>query len=693
MSKEYEGYYKGVKNTLKACDRDSELGRGVEGVLAELIEVPKKFEKAVEIALGSSIQNIVIDTQENAKKIINHLKAKNLGRVTFLPISSMSGRYLNNNEKTFLKEDGVLGVGSDVLDYDNKYKRVIENLLGRVLFVEKIEDGIRVSKKCNYSLRIVSLDGDVLNPGGSMTGGSLNNYNTKLLGRQREIDELTDEIGKLKLDYKEILSTSESLEKDIDLLDKGIVENNKIINETKLLLATTENKYDQICNEDEKNNLAIEKFISEKENLENENLNMDKNNESISKELKELEDKNIKTKNEIEKSISKFEDEKTKLDKMQREITDLKISKASLTQEYKNKKESIDRLKIETDRSLTNIDLKEKEKLEVASNIENLKKDIKLKADEKTDLENLLTGYGNELKETIKEKNNHIESFNEEDKKLKKINIELVDYEKNINTLDLKTEKHNLKYENYNNRLWDEYEMTFHMALEFREDIEDISQTKEKVKSLNNQIKALGNINLDSIEEYKDVKTRYEFMTGQIKDLTGARKSLDSVIKEMYEKMTEQFTENFKIIRSNFIEVFKELFGGGRADVYLTDEEDILSSGIEIVAQPPGKKLQSLLLLSGGERALTAIALLFAIIKTKPTPFCVLDEIEAALDEANVYRYAKYLKEFSNTTQFIAITHRKGTMENVDSLYGVTMEEEGVSKLISIKLSDKEKVS
>lgn len=693
MSKEYEGYYKGVKNALKACERDSELGKGVEGVLAELISVPKKFEKAVEIALGSSIQNIVIDTQEDAKRVINYLKSKNLGRVTFLPITSMSGRYLNSKETKLLEEDGVIGVGSDVLDYDNKYKRVIENLLGRVVFVEKIEDGIKLAKKSNYSLRIVSLDGDVLNPGGSMTGGSLNNYNTKLLGRQREIDELGSHIEKLKVNYKNISSSKETIEKDIEALEKAIAENNKVINETKLVLATTENKYQQVCKEEKRNNLNIEKFISEKNSLENENISMERDNKETITELKYLEEQNIKTQIDIENYMVRFENEKIEREKMQKHITDLKISKASLEQEYKNTLEAIDRLKEETDKSLNNINVKEKEKTIITEKIDNFNQEIKLNTDERTSLEKLLKRYETKLKDINKEKSTWIENFNTEDKKLERLKSNIIEIEKNTNKLDLKAEKLNLRYENFNNRLWDEYEMTFHMAFEYKEDIENPSETKDRVKILNEKIKSLGNINLDSIEEYKEVKERYEFMTGQIKDLTKAKDSLDAVIKEMYEKMTDQFSQSFKIIKKNFISVFKELFGGGKADIYLTDKENILSSGIEIVAQPPGKKLQSLLLLSGGERALTAIALLFAIIRTKPTPFCLLDEIEAALDEANVYRYAQYLKQFSSTTQFIAITHRKGTMENVDSLYGVTMEEEGVSKLVSIKLSDKDKVS
>ncbi len=693
MSKEYEGYYKGVKNALKACDRDKELGQGVKGVLAELIVTPKEYEKAVEIALGSAIQNIVIDNQENAKRVINHLKANNLGRVTFLPLSSISGRYLNPNEKRLLDESGVIGVGSELLGYDIEYKNIMESLLGRVLFVKRIEDGIEISKKCNYSLKIVSLDGDVLNPGGSMTGGSLNNYNTKLLGRQREIDELIVEIEELNEEHSSFLSQKEILEREIEFLELDILSNNETINATKLSLATQENKYAQSCEEDQKNKSLIDKFLFEQESLMNERVSIGKDTENIELELTELHIKNDKTQSSIEKYLAEFEEEKIKKEDMDKEITDLKIARVSLEQENKSIVDTIERLKREVEKSLYSIDKKQEAKDIVTKNIEALNEEIKLTIDEKATLESSLENYKVKLDEINKSKSDMIKSFEDEENKLKQINIEIMATEKAINSLELKFERNNIQYENYNNKLWEEYELSLQMALEYKEHIEDIKKTQSEVKNIKAKIKTLGNINLNAIDEYKNVKERYEFMTEQIDDLTEAKDSLDSVIKDMYLKMKEQFVESFEIIRTNFITVFEELFGGGKADVFLTDESDVLCSGIEIVAQPPGKKLQSLLLLSGGERALTAIALLFAIIKTKPTPFCVLDEIEAALDESNVYRYAQYLKEFSSTTQFIAITHRKGTMENVDSLYGVTMEEEGISKLVSIKLSEKEKVS
>lgn len=693
MSREYEGYYKGVKNALKACDRNKDLGRGVKGVLAELITTPKKYEKAVEVALGSSIQNIVIDTQENAKVIINHLKSNNLGRVTFLPMSSISRRYLNSNEQRFLNESGVLGVGSELLNYDEEYRNIVEYLLGRVLFVERIEDGIEVSKKSNYSLKIVSLDGDVLNPGGSMTGGSLNNYNTKLLGRQREIDELKEEIDLLNLRYRSVSKEKETLEADINNLEKELLENNEAINDLKLNIVTTRSKYEQTIEEDDKNKELIDRFKMEQINLTNENINVDKEIKEIETELDKLNTKNKDIKENIEKYIRKTEDIKHKKEVMDKELIDLKVSKASLKQEYKNICETIVRFEREISKSFNTIETKEAEREKVTKDIELFKEKIKTTIDEKNAYKDSLSDYELKLQEINSDKNNYIQSFSSEELKLNQVNKEIEEAKKGINSLELGTERLNIQYENYNNKLWDEYELSFIMALEYKKDINDLSKVQEEVKSIKEKIKTLGHINLNSIEEYETVKERYEFMTSQIKDLSYAKDSLDSVISEMQLKMKEQFSESFKIIKENFTLVFKELFGGGKADVFLTDECEVLSSGIEIVAQPPGKKLQSLSLLSGGERALTAIALLFAIIKTKPTPFCILDEIEAALDDANVYRYAKYLREFSETTQFIAITHRKGTMENVDTLYGVTMEEEGISKLVSIKLSENEKVS
>ncbi|AFS78635.1 chromosome segregation protein Smc [Gottschalkia acidurici 9a] len=690
MKKEYEGYYRSVKNALIACEKDKNLGKGVRGVLAELISTPKKYEKAIEVALGSAIQNIVTETQEKAKDIIDYLKKNKLGRVTFLPMSSMSKRYLNTNEQKLLNQEGVVGVASELLKYNEEYTGIIEYLLGRVIVVNDIEDGIKVSKMCNYSLKIVSLDGDVLNPGGSMTGGSLNTGNTNLLGRERQIKELESEIIELNKEQETLTELQKDLESNIKTLENKLVEEDNNIADIKLLLAKIENKYAQNHDEKEKNKNMIDKYLLEQKSLIEESISIVKDTDFIDKELEDLKNQNNITQKNIEEHMKSFESEKIKKDNLWKEITELRVDKASLEQEFKNIIQTLNRLEENKKESLSNIDSKSIEKDKTLKDIEDLQLKQKESIDEKNSFSDLFRDYELKLNDIRADKNNFVQSHLNEEQKLNEINERVSELEKGKNTLELKFERYNIQYENYNNKMWDEYELSFQMALDYKIEVENFNEIQNEIKELKNIIKSLGNINLNAIEEYKNIKERHEFLTSQRDDLIEAKESLNLVIKDMDAKMKEQFKENFYIIRSNFIEVFAKLFGGGKADVYLQDEENILSCGIEIVAQPPGKKLQNLSLLSGGERALTAIALLFAILKTKPTPFCVLDEIEAALDDANVYRYAEYLREFSDSTQFIVITHRKGTMEGADSLYGVTMEEEGISKLVSVKLSDKE---
>lgn len=693
MSREYEGYYKGVKNALKACDGNSKLNRGVRGVLAELISVPKRYEKAIEVALGATIQNIVTDSQEDARDIINYLKKNNLGRATFLPIDSIKKRELNINEKKLLKQSGVCGVASELIEYKDDFISVLEYLLGRVIIVEKIEDGMEISKKSNFSLKVVSLEGDVLNPGGSMTGGSLQNTNTKLLGRQREIEELSEEINALKDIHHSLIKKREEWEKKLGLIEEDQVDYTDSINKIRFSIANLENKSIQNLAELEKNKASIGKYSKERDNLIHEKENIVSDMTALEVELEKLKTDNKNTEEIIEKEMIEFSEEKRKKDILVKDITELRISNASLREQQRNLKDTLVRLNEEKNAATYEIDKRKVEEDGVRCDIVSFnKKTEELLISEKQLIEKL------DEKESMLdiksiERQELLKLFKQQEEKLKTLDNEISSLEKCVNLFELKIEKTNLRYENFHNKLWDDYELTFVMAKKHKEDIADFEYSKDQIKEIKSKIKSMGVINLNAIEEYKEVSERFEFMTLQIKDLNMAKDSLDDVIKDMNEKMREQFLENFKIIKTNFIEVFEKLFGGGHADVFLEDSQDILTSGIEIVAQPPGKKLQSLSLLSGGERALTAIALLFAIIKTKPTPFCILDEIEAALDEANVYRYAQYLRGFSHSTQFIAITHRKGTMENVDSLYGVTMEEQGISKLVSIKLSQKERVS
>ena len=693
MSREYEGYYKGVKNALKASEQNSELGKGVRGVLAELISVPKKYEKAVEVALGGAIQNIVTDSPEDAKVMIDYLKKNNLGRVTFLPRSSIKGRSLNPSEKKLLEETGVCGIGSEIVEYDSDYENILQYMLGRVIFVEQIEDGMKVAKSSNYSLKVVSLDGDVLNPGGSMTGGSLQNTNTKLLGRQREIEELSVELKTLEHNHNNLNNELEDCSNRLVSLEKEEQESSRSINDMRISHSTLENKSLQYQDEDNKNQTMIDKYTSEKKSLTSEQENILTDRDELETLIQTLKQDNTQTENHIETSIYKLSSEKEKRDQIAKEMTELRVSSASVREQHNSLENTLNRLNQEKIQAKSDIDKRESEQQTINDEIIVFSEHIKALLEEVKQFSEKLDSYDLSLSETIKEKENLTLEFKEQEEQLKTAQTMIYELEKSVNDFELTLEKSHLIYENYNNKLWDDYELSFLMAKKYRVDLEDLKTAENEVKAIKAKIKSLGPINLNAIEEYSEVSERFEFMNVQITDLNTAKDSLSDVIKDMNVKMREQFLENFEIIKANFIEVFEKLFGGGRADVYLEDTEDILASGIEIVAQPPGKKLQSLSLLSGGERALTAIALLFAIIKTKPTPFCILDEIEAALDEANVYRYAEYLREFSHSTQFIAITHRKGTMENVDSLYGVTMEEQGISKLVSIKLSDKEKMN
>ncbi|WP_202711303.1 chromosome segregation protein SMC [Sporosalibacterium faouarense] len=695
MKDEYEGFYSSVKNALKAAKNNSNLGKGVRGVVAELIQVDKKFERAIEVALGSSIQNIVTESSEDAKVMINYLKRNKLGRVTFLPMSSIKGRSINNYESKLLSSDGVLGVASELINYSQEYKNIFGSLLGRTVIVDNIDTGIKISKMCNYSLKIVSLDGDVMNPGGSMTGGSYRTNNTNLLGRERQIKELKSNISRLKEELDKERNSEETIRNEFQDIDSKILEASREINEIKVNLARLENQKSQTQEELNKIDKSIGKYNNERQQLTQESQESKDDIDSIQEEIEELKKEHEMAQGSIDSMIKTFEYERDTKSKLQDEITDLKVNAASLKQEVKSIEGSIDKVNEEVIDSKEKISDKHTEHQNSTNSLTEVKNRYQQLNKEKEALIEALSEYEEKVNEVKEQRTTFMKSFYEEQEKLKEMNRKINDLQKSLNIIDTKHAKYNVQLENYNNKLWDDYDMSYQMALGIKREIESISKVQNDIRSIKLDIRNLGNVNLGSIEEYKRVKERYEFLIEQKDDLINAKESLNKVIKDLETRMKQQFIEKFEIIKENFQGVFKELFGGGKADIILEDYDNILTSGIEIVAQPPGKKLQSLTLLSGGEKALTAIALLFAILKTKPTPFCVLDEIEAALDDANVYRFADYLKEFSVNTQFIVITHRKGTMESVDSLYGVTMEEKGVSRLISVKMTDKliEKVS
>jgi len=690
MEEDYEGYYKSVRNLLLAAKKESILKKGIVGVIGELVKVDEQYEKAIEIALGSSLQNIVTNTEEDAKFAIEYLRKNNLGRVTFLPLSSVKGKRLNINMEE-VRQQGGIGIGSDLIKYDEKYSGIFDYLLGRTLVVKNIDCGIKLSKKHGYSFRIVTLDGDVLNSGGSITGGSIQKNSTNILNRKNRMTSLSEEIQVLRSELNFNEEKVDKMKIEINDISNTIKEKDEKIQSTNIDIIQLENNIAQMLSDMKKNDCRIQKCVDEIQNLNKEIEAIDSQVRSLKDEIVQLEKGRDSVKDSIRDMVENFERQKKLRQEKANKITELKIQINSIDNIVVSSKERllyidkecsdilnvINEIDMECDENCTKIQEVNKFRQEIHEDINTQHK--------------LLEDCALNLNKFKENKKVFMENFTNEQEKLKRMDEKINLLEKSINSLDVKYAKYSVQIENYISRLEEEYDLNYEEALNFKIEIKNFKEVEEEVRALKNDIKNLGTVNLGSIEEYKKVKERFEFINSQKDDLLSAKKSLKEIIRDMEIKMEKQFLENFNLIRENFQVVFKELFGGGKADVYLVDEENVLESGIEIIAQPPGKKLQSLSLLSGGEKSLTAVALLFAILKTKPTPFCILDEIDAALDEANITRYTSYLKSFSENTQFIMITHRKGTMEIADTLYGVTMEEEGISRLVSVKLSDKMK--
>lgn len=690
MEEDYEGYYKSVRSLLLSTKKEPRLENGIVGVIGELLKVDEEYEKAIEVALGSSLQNIVTNTEGDAKFAIEYLRKNNLGRVTFLPLSAVKGKRLNINMEE-VKQQGGIGIGSDLIKYDEKYSGIFDYLLGRTLVVKDIDCGIKLSKKHGYSFRIVTLDGDVLNPGGSITGGSISKNSTNILNRKNRMASLSEEIQTIRSELNFNEGKADKIKMELYNISNVIKEKDEKSQSINIEIIQLENNRDQVLSNMKKNEYRIEKCLAEIQNLNKEIGDINSQASFLEDEIAQLEKGRDLVKDSIKGMVENFERQKSLRQEKMDKITELKIQINSIDNTVVSSKERllyIDKECSDILNTLNEINMEYDENCAKIQEVNKFRQEICEDIDTNRKLLEECTLNLNKLKEN---KKIFMENFTDEQEKLKRMDEKINSLEKNINNLDIKYAKYSVQIENYNSRLEEEYELNYEEALGLKIEIKNFKEVEGEVRALKNDIKNLGTVNLGSIEEYKKVKERFEFINTQKDDLLSAKKSLKEVIKDMESKMEKQFLENFNLIRESFQVVFKELFGGGKADVYLVDEENVLESGIEIIAQPPGKKLQSLSLLSGGEKSLTAVALLFAILKTKPTPFCILDEIDAALDEANITRYTSYLKSFSENTQFIMITHRKGTMEIADTLYGVTMEEEGISRLVSVKLSDKMK--
>ena len=690
MQEDNEGYIVSVKRLLEQSKTNASIGGKIIGVVAKLMKVPQKYETAIEMALGSSVQNIVTKNEDDAKYIVEFLKENRFGRATFLPISTVKEKTVSDSVRSKLKGDGIFGVASELIDYDNRIRPVINHLLGGTVVVDNMDTAIMLAKNSAYSVKIVTLDGDVINPQGSISGGSKKENTINLIGREREIKDLMASLEDLK---KQIKTKT-------DLIEQLTAKQNKFSDEIDQIVSILHEKQVEevkISDELDNTNDAIDELDRENRQLEysieaiRDRIDMVENAlETASKEETEISNKKSEASKSKEASENKYDVLRKQREQVYDQMTELKVKLASENGKVDALNSELNKLELDQSTSVYRLRENKLEYQKNATTISELQKSM----DDMTS-----NAIYTENKDKLTEVRNKLSGLDDYKDKLQK---EMVEYDAQKLMLsseiqrasDKKTkEEMNLAkidsdIEAMQERVWEEYSMTYASASQEKIEGFDLKEGLVESAKIKKQIAALGFVNVNAIEELKDVQARYDDLAGQRDDLTKAEADLVKIIKELTTEMETRFKGQFEQININFQKIFKELFGGGRAELRLEEDEGLLECGIDIVAEPPGKKLQNISLLSGGEMALTAIAILFAILKLRPMPFCVLDEIEAALDDANVERFAKYLQKFSRDTQFIVITHRKPTMELADSLYGVTMEEKGVSKMVSVKLSD-----
>jgi len=685
LSERYEGYGGSIKRVME----QKEAYPGIIGVVADIIKVEKKYETAIEIALGGSIQNIVTEDEATAKQIIEYLKKNKYGRATFLPLSNM--RFPNNSiTAQILKEKGIIGVASDLVTREERFDALIGHLLGRIVIAEDIDDALLLARKYKHSLRIVTLGGELINPGGAIAGGAYRNT-SNLLGRSREITEIRKTIQSIKKEIESFIQKRQSLQ-DEKTNNRSIIEKNRrealeySIQEKTLIVKRKQAKFAQ-----ENSANAYAELEKEDMELNRQIADIKVSKDSLSKALKEKEEQKLAAEAIISQLNLKLEQHTDNAKTYGEKNAKLRIEHSSFEQKMDFITENISRINQEIQKDENDIDQinaavafnnqeicqKEKDILERRDHLE--KQDVLIEKSEKR----LLI-----LIEKKEEMSKQHKSFFEQREHLSERVNEL---DKEVLRLNHQNERLTESGSSLNNYMWEEYKLTYNNAMEFKSDELlniGVTQLKKSMNQVRTEIKNLGDVNVNAIEEYKNVSERYSLLKMQHDDLVDAEAKLHDIIESLDKAMREQFIEKFRLIQINFDKVFQELFGGGKGSLELMEDEDILYAGVRIIAQPPGKKLQNMMQLSGGEKALTAIALLFAIQNLKPSPFCLLDEIEAALDDANVKRFAQYLNNLTKDTQFIIITHRRGTMNAADALYGITMQEKGISTLVSVSLID-----
>ncbi|HLQ73913.1 MAG TPA: chromosome segregation protein SMC [Bacillota bacterium] len=686
MKDDFQGFYFGVKAVLQAR-KQKELSH-IYGAVVELIDVPKQHILAIETVLGGQSQFIVTEDDASARNAIEWLKRNKKGRATFLPLQSIQPRYLQQSIKEKVENHaGFIGIASNLVAIDETYRKVVEHLMGHVIVARTLKDANEIAQLTGRRHRVVTLEGDVVNPGGTMAGGSKKQTNQSLFTRDDELKQMTLKLKDMDKRATEFAQTIAEREKELVTLDDTIseLEDNLVEKQTLQQSSGLERQNAQMKLESV--NTQLKTYEDEQSQSAEDEQELRRKKIKTDEKLLQLE----KDSEQIEATIKQLTDEEQKIrstaDKDKDKLQAINIQLAETQERYRN------------ERNILHDMITEKEDLneELGSVKKEYEHILTAEKSEQTvsQYDDKITHKQEMIDQTSQTISNNRSSRLQLMQKIEDVEMELKDRERlnatyiqHIQQKEVKANRLDVTVQNLLNYLQDEYTISFERAKQLYEQVEDIDAAKEAVKALKQSIEQLGDVNVGAIEEYDRLSERYEFLGKQKEDLTTAKEDLFSIIEEMDQVMKEQFGQTFKRIKDEFSNVFKELFGGGKAELRLTDPKDLLETGIEIIAQPPGKKLQQLGLLSGGERALTAIALLFSILRVRPVPFCVLDEVEAALDEANVVRFAKYVKMHSEETQFIVITHRKGTMEEADVLYGVTMEESGVSRLVSVQLEE-----
>ena len=681
LAERYDGYGGSIRKVMEQKSKE----QGICGVVADLIQTEKTYETAIETALGGSIQNIVTDNEQTAKRMIGFLKKNRFGRATFLPLSNISGRG-GLNQRDVLSEPGVVGTANTLVNADKEYSELVMYLLGRVLVVDNIDHAIAIGKKYRHSLRMVTIEGESLSPGGSMTGGAFKN-NSNLLGRRREIEELERSVGILRKELEETQKSIGENRSRRNVLRDTIADFQQKLRQQYVEQNTAKMNLEQLKEKEGEIQNSYRQIDREQEELRHQAGEIRQDHSSIARELEDSQKDEKELETFIETKQKELEEWKAEETEKTHELEKIRLEESSLEQQNQFLQENLSRLNSE-------IAAFQKESQEITENLVQSREEIHKKEEGIQELKNAAQEcllkeeqYGSQRAQWQEEKEkrsaSHKTFFEKRDHLSEKTSL----LDKECFRLRSQTEKIEEQREGQISYMWEEYEITPNNALQYRkEELTDRQAIKADVTRIKDEIRKLGSVNVNAIEDYKELLERHTFLSGQYDDIVKAEETLEGIILELDEGMRKQFTEKFRDIQREFDKAFKELFGGGKGTLELAEDEDILEAGIRIISQPPGKKLQNMMQLSGGEKALTAIALLFAIQNLKPSPFCLLDEIEAALDDSNVGRFASYLQKLTKNTQFIIITHRRGTMNAADRLYGITMQEKGVSTLVSVDL-------